>query len=248
MKKIELSFEEIVLLESISQSLGQYPITISEIKELLNKANLVTLNKYEKEYDSNELPNSVKIIVNSVSDELSDEEKVEYVRFAYIQLGREFSYDEKFYILKDGTEKKQLLNKMLKDIIDDKVVCRSNAKMYLYSLIAKKIKARIVFEEKDEWDERDETDENEKYGHAYVVFEINGKKYKADLTLDLKRIKCGFKTKNFMKASIDDDEKYSTISEEELRRIDNKINYTSHRNVYGRTDRRVKKRNEPFRR
>ena len=60
MKKIELSFEEIVLLESISQSLGQYPITISEIKELLNKANLVTLNKYEKEYDSNELPNSVK--------------------------------------------------------------------------------------------------------------------------------------------------------------------------------------------
>lgn len=233
MKTIELTYDQIVLLELISQKQGQYPTRIKDIEELLNQFDLEALKAHGINYDNSELPEAVRRIINYAPGNLSDDEMIEYARNAYIQLGREYSYDENFYILSVGLKKAQLVNKRFKDISDNKVVCRSISKLYLYTLITKGIDAKIVFEEKEEEDEEEEEDENDIYGHSYVVIRINGKKYKTDLTLDFSRIKNGLKTKYFMTKRNYDEDEYSYISEEKVRAIDDKINYTYNRNVYG---------------
>ena len=67
--------------------------------------------------------------------------------------------------------------------------------------------------------------------------EIDGKKYFTGLVRDLMRIKTGFKTNEFMIDNPDrfgEDSEFSTLSDEGLKKIDDKIGYTYNRHVYGR--------------
>ena len=69
------------------------------------------------------------------------------------------------------------------------------------------------------------------------IKEIDGRKYFTGLVRDLMRIKTGFKTNEFMIDNPDrfgEDSEFTALSDEELKKIDDKIGYTYNRYVYGR--------------
>ncbi len=180
---------------------------------------------------NNEQKSFVEKILKDMPEDLTQFEKARYI---YIQLGKHFSYDEQYIISNSEKEKREIFDRDIEDILNDKVVCTSLSRIYenLLNRVGINAKTRLV--------------KGERLGHAYTEIELDGVKYRADLIHDLTYIKTGFKTKHFMQI----DEKnpsYSHIQEEKLKGIDDKIGYTYRRNVYGRIYRNAKRRNESFR-
>lgn len=147
--------------------------------------------------------------------------QIEKARYIYIHLGKYFSYDEKYITTESEEEKKQIFDRNIEDIKDDKVVCTSLSRIYEDMLNRVGIKSKTVLIP------------GERLGHAITELEIDEKKYFTDLTHDLMNIKTGLKTKEFMAGKMEDNHEYTTLSESELQSIDNKIGYTYKRNVYG---------------
>lgn len=141
--------------------------------------------------------------------------KIEQARFLYIQLGKYFSYDEKFITSDDTGEKQNIANRNIEDIQDNNVVCTSMARIYTTLLNRIGINAKIVFIP------------TERFGHSYTKIKIDGQIYSTDLIHDLMNIKVGNKTKEFMsKDTKGENTKYSILSEDELKCIDDKLGYT----------------------
>lgn len=220
------------------QEFGVIPSSIAEMEAILNEKNLFKSEEtkvdspiFEAPIEVNEQETFVDKIFKDMPPNLTQVEKARYI---YIQLGKYFSYDEQYIISNSEKEKREIFDRDIEDIVNDKVVCTSLSRIYenLLNSIGINAKTRLV--------------KGERLGHAYTEIELDGEKYKADLIHDLMHIKTGFKTKHFMPI----DEKnlsYSHIQEETLKEIDDKIGYTYMRYVYGRIYGKVKRRNESFR-
>ncbi len=161
-------------------------------------------------------------IIEDMPKELN---QIEMVRYIYIQLGKYFSYDEKYITSESDEKKREIFDRDIEDIENDKVVCTSLSRIYERLLKRVGINAKTVLIP------------GERLGHAFTEIEIDGRKYFTGLVRDLMRIKTGFKTNEFM---IDDpdrfgeDSEFTALSDEELKKIDDKIGYTYNWYVYGR--------------
>ena len=171
---------------------------------------------------------SVKKILEDMPKDLTDIEKVRYI---YLSVGDIFSYDRDYIYL--GRER-EILAEYSKEMSIDDIEKREYYNMILavcsqMSLIESEtinrlkkanINARIVG-----YDE-------EKEGHVAVITDIDGKNYYLDIALDLYRIQKGMKTKGFAKATeAIDGTKCEVISDEEIKKIDEKIGYCKN-NMY----------------
>lgn len=171
-------------------------------------------------------------IIEDMPKELN---QIEMARYIYIQLGKYFSYDEKYITSESDEEKREIFDRDIEDIENDKVVCTSLSRIYERLLKRVGINAKTVLIP------------GERLGHAFTELEIDGKKYFTGLIRDLMNIKTGFKTNEFMIDNPDrfgDDSEYVVLSEEELKSIDDKIGYTYNRYVYGRLYKNAKRRDE----
>lgn len=158
-------------------------------------------------------------IIEDMPKELN---QIEMVRYIYIQLGKYFSYDEKYITSESDEKKREIFDR---DIENDKVVCTSLSRIYERLLKRVGINAKTVLIP------------GERLGHAFTEIEIDGRKYFTGLVRDLMRIKTGFKTNEFMIDNPDrfgEDSEFTALSDEELKKIDDKIGYTYNRYVYGR--------------
>lgn len=161
-------------------------------------------------------------IIEDIPKELN---QIEMARYIYIQLGKYFSYDEKYITSENDEEKREIFDRDIEDIKNDKVVCTSLSRIYERLLKRVGINAKTVLIP------------GERLGHAFTEIEIDGKKYFTGLVRDLMRIKTGFKTNEFMIDNPDrfgEDSEFTALSDEELKKIDDKIGYTYNRYVYGR--------------
>lgn len=161
--------------------------------------------------------------------------QIEKARYIYIQLGKYFSYDERYITSESDNEKREIFDRDIEDIENDKVVCTSLSRIYENLLNRAGITSKTVLIP------------GERLGHAFTELEIDGKKYFTGLIRDLMNIKTGFKTNEFMIDNPDrfgDDSEYVVLSEEELKSIDDKIGYTYNRYVYGRLYKNAKRRDE----
>ena len=208
------------------------------METILNEKNLSKSEKIKTDIpisepptETNEQENFVERILKDIPKDLT---QVEKARFIYIQLGKYFSYDERYIISDSDEEKREIFDRDIDDIVNDKAVCTSLSRIYEYLLnrVGIEAKTRLV--------------KGERLGHGYTEIEIDGEKYRADLIHDLMYIKTGFKTRHFMPIDKKNPD-YSYLPEENLKEIDNKIGYTYKRNVYGRIYGNVKRRNESFR-
>ena len=160
-------------------------------------------------------------IIEDMPKELN---QIEMARYIYIQLGKYFSYDEKYKISENDEEKREIFDRDIEDIENDKVVCTSLSRIYERLLKRVGINAKTVLIP------------GERLGHAVTEIEIDGRKYLTGLVRDLMRIKTGFKTNEFMIDNPDrfgEDSEFTALSDEELKKIDDKIGYTYDRYVYG---------------
>ena len=161
-------------------------------------------------------------IIEDMPKELN---QIEMVRYIYIQLGKYFSYNKKYITSESDEKKREIFDRDIEDIENDKVVCTSLSRIYERLLKRVGINAKTVLIP------------GERLGHAFTEIEIDGRKYFTGLVRDLMRIKTGFKTNEFM---IDDpdrfgeDSEFTALSDEELKKIDDKIGYTYNWYVYGR--------------
>lgn len=170
-----------------------------------------------------------------LSDMPNDLTQIEMARYIYIQLGKYFSYDERYITSESDNEKREIFDRDIEDIENDKVVCTSLSRIYENLLNRAGITAKTVLIP------------GERLGHAFTELEIDGKKYFTGLIRDLMNIKTGFKTNEFMIDNPDrfgDDSEYVVLSEEKLKSIDDKIGYTYNRYVYGRLYKNAKRRDE----
>lgn len=161
-------------------------------------------------------------IIEDMPKELN---QIEMVRYIYIQLGKYFSYDEKYITSESDEKKREIFDRDIEDIENDKVVCTSLSRIYERLLKRVGINAKTVLIP------------GERLGHAFTEIEIDGRKYFTGLVRDLMRIKTGFKTNEFMIDNPDrfgEDSGFTALSDEELKKIDDKIGYTYNRYVYGR--------------
>lgn len=159
---------------------------------------------------------------NKIIEEMpKDLTKIEQARYLYIQIGRYFSYDERYITAQSIRQRSEIFNKKPEEMQDDKGVCSSLAKVYTKLLkdIGIDAKTTLFITEEDR--------KKGLLGHGFTEFKIDGKKYFAGISGDLMNIKTGFRTKEFMNDCFDRDYiKYDTISEEELKIIDDKLGYT----------------------
>ena len=161
-------------------------------------------------------------IIEDIPKELN---QIEMARYIYIQLGKYFSYDEKYITSESDEEKIEIFDRDIEDIENDKVVCTSLSRIYERLLKRVGINAKTVLIP------------CERLGHAFNEIEIDVKKYFTGLIRDLMNIKTGFKTNEFMIDNPDrfgEDSEFTALSDEELKKIDDKIGYTYNRYVYGR--------------
>ena len=171
-------------------------------------------------------------IIEDMPKELN---QIEMARYIYIQLGKYFSYDERYITSESDNEKREIFDRDIEAIENDKVVCTSLSRIYERLLKRVGINAKTVLIP------------GERLGHAFTELEIDGKKYFTGLIRDLMNIKTGFKTNEFMIDNPDrfgDDSEYVVLSEKELKSIDDKIGYTYNRYVYGRLCKNAKRRDE----
>ena len=141
-------------------------------------------------------------IIEDMPKELN---QIEMARYIYIQLGKYFLYDEKYITSESDEEKREIFDRDIEDIENDKVVCTSLSRIYERLLMRVGINAKTVLIP------------GERLGHAFTELEIDGKKYFTGLIRDLMNIKTGFKTNEFMIDNPDrfgDNSEYVVLSEE----------------------------------
>lgn len=156
--------------------------------------------------------NIAERILKNIPEGLSDLEKA---RFVYLELGKMVSFNEEYCFgnskIKNKIYKSQTKIEDLKNIKDNKIICVSLSN--LYNCMMEKIGIKAV-QAHDINDSR----------HAYSEFEIDGKRYKADLQRDLHFIQTRSRTWEF--GEIDVSVAESKVNTEEIEKIDAKIGYS----------------------
>lgn len=140
--------------------------------------------------------------------------QMEQARYIYLQLGKLFTFDEKYWLGNSKTRrmiyKSAKKIKTPKDLKNNKVICVSLTNMYNSLLQRMGIEAEAVHAEDDL--------------HVYTIFKIDGVEYEADLQRDMKFIQAHRKTRSFGR-----EPDYSTrklISDEQMQEMDDKFGYT----------------------
>lgn len=140
--------------------------------------------------------------------------QMEQARYIYLQLGKLFTFDEKYWLGNSKTRK--MIYKSArkihtpKDLKSNKVICVSLTNTYNGLLQRMGIEAEAVHAEDDL--------------HVYSIFKIDGVEYEADLQRDMKFIQAHRKTRLFGR-----EPDYSTrklISDEQMQEMDEKFGYT----------------------
>ncbi len=140
--------------------------------------------------------------------------QIEQARYIYLQLGKLFTFDEKYWLGNSKTRrmiyKSAKKIKTPKDLKNNKVICVSLTNMYNSLLQRMGIEAEAVHAEDDL--------------HVYTIFKVDGVEYEADLQRDMKFIQAHRKTRSFGR-----EPDYSTrklISDEQMQEMDDKFGYT----------------------
>lgn len=151
-------------------------------------------------------------IIEKIPEGLSELEKARYI---YIQLGKLFVFDEKYW-LGNEKSKKRIYKQAINSDIDirkikkgNKSICVSISKTYKRLLKQIGIRAEIYKEDFDD-------------PHVFCAIFIKGRSYKADLQRDLKYIQAQRKTRHFGNSM---DETMPSIEEKIINNIDEKIGY-----------------------
>lgn len=140
--------------------------------------------------------------------------QIEQARYIYLQLGKLFTFDEKYWL--GNSKTRRMIYKSAKriqtpkDLKNNKVICVSLTNMYNSLLQRMGIEAEAVHAEDDL--------------HVYTIFKIDGVEYEADLQRDMKFIQAHRKTRSFGR-----EPDYSTrklISDEQMQEMDDKFGYT----------------------
>ncbi len=140
--------------------------------------------------------------------------QMEQARYIYLQLGKLFTFDEKYWL--GNSKTRRMIYKSAKriqtpkDLKNNKVICVSLTNMYNSLLQRMGIEAEAVHAEDDL--------------HVYTIFKIDGVEYEADLQRDMKFIQAHRKTRSFGR-----EPDYSTrklISDEQMQEMDDKFGYT----------------------
>ena len=174
-------------------------------------------------------------LIQSIPEGLN---QIEIARFLYIELGKYFIYDPEFVSEQDIEKRREIANRNIDEIKNNRVVCISLSNIYTELLIRCGIDAETVYDPANPNDPKD-------IGHAYTKIKINGKEGSISLTLDLTNIKVGFQTEHFLPelseelkrkavetGRQDKLETILTIDKDALREIDNKIGYTYNRKIF----------------
>ena len=140
--------------------------------------------------------------------------QIEQARYIYLQLGKLFTFDEKYWLGNSKTRRTiyRAAKKVHspKDLKSNKVICVSISNTYISLLEKMGIEAEAVHAEDDL--------------HVYTIFKIDGVEYEADLQRDMKFIQVHRKTRSFGR-----EPDYSTrklISDEQMQEMDDKFGYT----------------------
>lgn len=140
--------------------------------------------------------------------------QIEQARYIYLQLGKLFTFDEKYWLGNSKTRRTiyRAAKKVHspKDLKSNKVICVSISNTYISLLEKMGIEAEAVHAEDDL--------------HVYTIFKIDGVEYEADLQRDMKFIQAHRKTRSFGR-----EPDYSTkklISDEQMQEMDDKFGYT----------------------
>ena len=152
--------------------------------------------------------NAVEKLIAKIPEGLSDLEKARYV---YLELGKLFSFDERYWFGTGDTRNRMHRRAECVPIGFDelqenqkkKAICVSIAGTYMSVL------EQIGIKSHDNYD----------YDHRYVIVHIEDKRYAADLDKDLRFIQLHLPTKNFGKIN------YNIIDPIELEKIDEKLGY-----------------------
>ena len=156
--------------------------------------------------------NIAERILKKIPEGLSDLEKA---RFVYLELGKMVSFNEEYWFgnskIKNKIYKSQTKIEDLKDIKNNKIICVSLSNLYNYMMGRIGIKAVQAHDVNDS-------------RHVYSEFEIDGKRYKADLQKDLHFIQTKRRTGEF--GEIDVSVADSEVNTEEIEKIDAKIGYS----------------------
>ena len=140
--------------------------------------------------------------------------QMEQARYIYLQLGKLFTFDEKYWL--GNSKTRRMIYKSAKrihtpkDLKNNKVICVSLTNTYNSLLQRIGIEAEAVHAEDDL--------------HVYSIFKIDGVEYEADLQRDMKFIQAHRKTRLFGR-----EPDYSTrklISDEQMQEMDEKFGYT----------------------
>lgn len=140
--------------------------------------------------------------------------QIEQARYIYLQLGKLFTFDEKYWL--GNSKTRRLIYRSArkirtpKDLKSNKVICVSLTNTYNSLLQRIGIEAEAVHAEDDL--------------HVYSIFKIDGVEYEADLQRDMKFIQAHRKTRLFGR-----EPDYSTrklISDEQMQEMDEKFGYT----------------------
>ena len=140
--------------------------------------------------------------------------QIEQARYIYLQLGKLFTFDEKYWLGNSKTRRTiyRAAKKVHspKDLKSNKVICVSISNTYISLLEKMGIEAEAVHAEDDL--------------HVYTIFKVDGVEYEADLQRDMKFIQANRKTRSFGR-----EPDYSTrklISDEQMQEMDEKFGYT----------------------
>lgn len=140
--------------------------------------------------------------------------QIEQARYIYLQLGKLFTFDEKYWLGNSKTRRMIYRSarkiRTPKDLKSNKVICVSLTNTYNSLLQRIGIEAEAVHAEDDL--------------HVYSIFKIDGVEYEADLQRDMKFIQAHRKTRLFGR-----EPDYSTrklISDEQMQEMDEKFGYT----------------------
>lgn len=140
--------------------------------------------------------------------------QIEQARYIYLQLGKLFTFDEKYWLGNSKTRRTiyRAAKKVHspKDLKSNKVICVSISNTYISLLEKMGIEAEAAHAEDDL--------------HVYTIFKVDGVEYEADLQRDMKFIQAHRKTRSFGR-----EPDYSTrklISDEQMQEMDDKFGYT----------------------
>lgn len=105
-------------------------------------------------------------LIKSIPEGLS---QIEVARFLYIELGKYFIYDPEVISTQDIEKRKEIANRGIDEITNNKVICISLSKIYTELLKRCGINAETVYIPADPNIPND-------IGHAYTQIDIEGKK------------------------------------------------------------------------